>query len=344
MSNFIIDKLYIELTNKCNLRCKHCYNDSNGFFDDEMNQNILFKLFSRIKEYSKIKRVIISGGEVTIYPYVEQLLKHLCSIGIPFTIITNGMIFPTNLYKYFDDKHNQIQISLEGPTAVENDYVRGKGSFDKAITTVKELIANNIITYFRFSLTSLNYNKIEDMVLLALDNKIGMVNFSNLFPYGRCKENDELFIDNEQLITSLSLLRDCKKKYEDSVYIDIPDKVVGGCPIINKTECIAINARIDINGNLYLCQMFNNATLVSGNIEDYTIEEILSSSQNTNIINLINSINAMRSECNKCYAFNICKYGCPAISLSNNFIWGNDGVCECRKYIMNQYLHCMPDK
>ena len=53
---------------------------------------------------------------------------------------------------------------------------------------------------------------------------------------------------------------------------------------------------------------------------------------------ILNAINEMRNECNKCFAFPICKYGCPAIGLSNNYIWGDDGVCGCRKHIMKEYI------
>ena len=338
MSKFLINKLYIELTNKCNLNCKHCYNSSNDARDEEMHHDGLFCLLFRIKEYSKISRVIVSGGEVSIYPYIKECLNNLCAMELPFTMITNGVVFPADLYEFFVDSKNQVQVSLEGPSAIENDYIRGEGSFSKALMTTKRLVDNRVSTFFRFSITSLNYNKIEDMILLALNNGIKMVTFSNLFPYGRCKDNIDLYVNDDELITSLALLEKCKKKYSDRVFIDTPNKVMGGCPIVNKTESIGINARIDLHGNLYLCQMFNNAALASGSIIDSSIESVLLSKQNERIIKLINAINEMRNECNKCFAFPICKYGCPAIGLSNNYIWGGDGVCGCRKHIMKEYI------
>ena len=222
MSLFNIEKLYIEITNKCNLKCKHCYNDSNNYVGQEMGIPLLQKILFRVLEYSKIKRILISGGEATTSSNLDFLLKSLYSANIPFTLITNGIFFPPDLYHFFDKKQNLVQISLEGPTPMENDYIRGDNSFYKATATAQKLLDHGISTYFRFSLTSLNWNKIEDMVMLAVKYRMPKIDFSNLFPYGRCKDHEDLYLTNDQLFNAMMQLKDCKKRYSSKIHIDIP--------------------------------------------------------------------------------------------------------------------------
>ena len=88
-------RLFIELTNKCNLRCKHCY----GNFG-EKNDKII--------DINKIKKVIydaskcgayqldLTGGEPMLYPYLEELLKFSYNEGMLVRIFSNLTLLNLN--------------------------------------------------------------------------------------------------------------------------------------------------------------------------------------------------------------------------------------------------------
>lgn len=65
-NKYRLDGCYIELTSRCNLRCKHCYNDS-GELKEEISeqafQNILNCYDRDIEPY-----ISFSGGEPLLHP------------------------------------------------------------------------------------------------------------------------------------------------------------------------------------------------------------------------------------------------------------------------------------
>lgn len=82
-----VNTLQLFITNKCNLRCRGCFY-SNRLGKDEMS-------FEEYKDYiksygSQVQKVILLGGEPTIHPELEQMLKLNQDRELKTTIYTNG--------------------------------------------------------------------------------------------------------------------------------------------------------------------------------------------------------------------------------------------------------------
>lgn len=128
--------MYIYLTNKCNLRCKHCYMFAGKEEDNELTIEEILKLLDNFAANNG-RVVTFTGGEVTQRKDLSNLLKHSRKIGLINTVLTNGVEWNEQLvnetYKYIDE----VQISIDGYNEQSNSKVRGNNNFEKAMNTAQ---------------------------------------------------------------------------------------------------------------------------------------------------------------------------------------------------------------
>lgn len=136
---------WIEITNKCNLRCKHCYNESDTHCDTIMSTQNYKMVIDRLLEIG-VKRIQIIGGE----PFVEknrlkELLDYTVGKFSQIEIFTNGTLITDEWYRYFFENNIHIALSVYSYDKSEHDKVTGQlGSWDKTYNTIALLKSNGI--------------------------------------------------------------------------------------------------------------------------------------------------------------------------------------------------------
>lgn len=146
----------LKLTNRCNLRCTHCYEWSEtGYLRDASNVNKNEEL-----DFSVVKKVIeethetkstlyLWGGEPLVYRHFGKMADLLEKSPRIIALCTNGIFVEKNIDSIIKmGKDLDLVIALEG-FREENDSIRGKGTYDKvfgAIDTLLELRKKNIFT------------------------------------------------------------------------------------------------------------------------------------------------------------------------------------------------------
>lgn len=150
-----IDSLYktdmpesigIKLTNRCNLRCKHCYQWSEtGYHQDmdkeQQNLDMDLQVFKRILDETTAakSRLYLWGGEPMFHRQFGELLELLAADCRETVICTNGLLID----KYRDgllalSSNLELLIAIEGFER-EHDLIRGKGSFNKTMEQIRKL-------------------------------------------------------------------------------------------------------------------------------------------------------------------------------------------------------------
>src|SRR4051812_37778455 len=84
--------------------------------------------------------VNIGGGGPTIRPDFWHLLEYAVDhqVGVKFS--TNGSRITAERARFLaGTDYVDVQVSLDGATAEVNDYVRGPGSYDTALTALQHL-------------------------------------------------------------------------------------------------------------------------------------------------------------------------------------------------------------
>lgn len=154
---------HIETTYLCNQKCIFCYNPRR---EVDVNYDKLDKIVESVVK-AKIPHVYISGGEPSILDlnklntYIEKL-----AVNSSVTVLTNGLKCMKGLSK----KIACLGIPLHGRNAEEHEAMTGvKGSFEKAINSIRYYVSEGYDVRCILVLTGYNYDKIFDMIKLAND-------------------------------------------------------------------------------------------------------------------------------------------------------------------------------
>ncbi len=198
-----------ELTDECNLRCKHCYffNDNNTHYSINLPKQEWGKKFTEL--YKKgIRLICFFGGEPTLRMDIIMLAQQI----FPFVdVITNGQIRIPNEYKI------RIFLSIDGNNET-HDSLRGPGVFQRAITNYND----DKRVLIGMCLTNDNYGMIEEVVQIALQNKFIGVGF-NIYS-SKLGVDDNMYIKPETRKKIIETLKIIQKKYPK--YIILSDKAI----------------------------------------------------------------------------------------------------------------------
>lgn len=167
------------ITDKCNLRCKHCYKSN---FERETTKDDIDLIIKELTR-NKIACVALTGGEPTLSNHFPYILKKLKKSKIKTEIASNGFFLSDNIIGHLK-KYNvkRIQISLEGPNAKINDSIRGADTFNVVLNNIKKLISENIEVVIANTLNHYNCFFIDEMVELFMDLKAIALRFESYIP------------------------------------------------------------------------------------------------------------------------------------------------------------------
>lgn len=191
----------IDVTNKCNLRCKHCY-----FFEQDHNnelseEELLIKIKETKNKFPSIFHAAWVGGEPLLRKNVVGEGLKLFSFNM---VVTNGTI---PLPKW---RNCVFNVSVDG-TKEYYEKIRGK-NYDK----VKEN-ANRKDVHVNIAcvLNKKNIFCIEDLIKEWRDTNIRGINFDFYTPIKGVK--DDLWLDWEQRDKAILKLLKLKKIYRDFI-------------------------------------------------------------------------------------------------------------------------------
>lgn len=123
--------LELQITNKCNLLCKHCYIEDHSYSELSLND-----LLSLLKEFEEMQglRVLVTGGEPLLYTRFEELNEALSLYSVRKVLLTNGLLINKRTIKKLN--FHEIQISIDG-LEESHDALRGQGTFRKSMDSIR---------------------------------------------------------------------------------------------------------------------------------------------------------------------------------------------------------------
>jgi MoaA/NifB/PqqE/SkfB family radical SAM enzyme len=175
-------RIVIELTNRCNLRCQHCFEERHAATGD-LPLEILDKVLREGKSCG-IDHLSFTGGEPTIYRHFDEIVRRLCEAGYTFGFVTNGLnfrqIYP--LLLTYREWFKGVTFSLDGAREATHDRLRGKGSYRQVARAASICVFKELPFTFNMVLTAQNRREIGEIVWLA--ERLGSrgVRFGYLMP------------------------------------------------------------------------------------------------------------------------------------------------------------------
>ena len=108
------DIAYIEITYECNLRCKHCLNNSGNKIPNQLNDDEIFNL---IIEFSKVgmQEIRFTGGEPLVHNKIYEFISLAHKLGMYTSIGTNGTLITIEEAKKLKSVGlNKTIVSIDG--------------------------------------------------------------------------------------------------------------------------------------------------------------------------------------------------------------------------------------
>ncbi|MCU0690162.1 MAG: SynChlorMet cassette radical SAM/SPASM protein ScmF [Polyangiaceae bacterium] len=183
--------LYVYLTGGCNLACRHCWLTPSFHPDGGTGGHLPYELFERAIDEAiplGLQGVKLTGGEPFLHPEILRLVGLLKARRIGLTIETNGTLVTEELALALKERStlNHISVSIDGSHAELHDPFRGvAGSFDRAVSGVKALVAAGYRPQIIMSLHVGNVDDVEPLVRMAEGLGAGSVKFNPVQPCGR---------------------------------------------------------------------------------------------------------------------------------------------------------------
>lgn len=173
-------------TRTCNLKCAHCYMDSDAQkYQGELTTEEAKQFIDDLADF-KVPVLLFSGGEPLIRPDFFELAEYAVSKGIRPTLSTNGTLITREVAQRIKDIGvGYVGISLDGLQDV-NDKFRGReGAFQAAMEGIQNCVAADQRVGLRFTINSHNLTELDNIFDFIEEKNINRVCFYHLVYSGR---------------------------------------------------------------------------------------------------------------------------------------------------------------
>lgn len=338
------------MTNRCNLKCRHCYLDA----DEDAVHNELTtdeaKGFIEDLAAMKVPVFLFSGGEPLVREDIYELAAYANKLGLRPVLSSNGTLITPEVAKKLKEAGFQyVGVSMDGAAAIHDDFRGQRGSFVQTVQGIKNAQAAGLKTGIRFTVNKLNFRDLPAVLELAASEGVPRFCMYHLVYAGRGKDMIDLDVTPEQSREIIQILiekvLDFKRRgvemeilttdnHADGIYIlhylakNHPERVDevkellrmhGGCSAGQKM------ANVNHVGNVHACQFWSHRPL--GNIREQKFSEIWTSQKDAFLCDLRNKTVHLEGKCGKCVHREYCG-GCRIrAEVVHDNLWAEDPAC-----------------
>jgi len=180
--------LELQITDNCNLKCKHCY-----IGKPENNELSIEEIEAVLDEFEIMQglRLLITGGEPLMHKYFNEINALLVKYKFRKVLFTNGLLLQENTLKGLNVE--EIQVSVDGMQH-GHEAVRGKGTYRIVMKNIRKAIDSGIAVSIATMIHKENLNEFDEMKDLFERLKIKDWTVDVPCIVGRFKENHILHV------------------------------------------------------------------------------------------------------------------------------------------------------
>lgn len=183
------------ITERCNLRCAHCYQDHEPA--EELPYSSLLEVLGQYQALLDSWRngaggrpvrghITVTGGEPFLRTDFFDLLETFSASrrSFSFAILTNGTLVDAYIARRIRKfRPAFVQVSLDG-TRSTHDAVRGVGSFDRAVEGIRHLTRQRIPAFVSFTAHRGNFREFPEVCRIARELRVRRVWADRIIPCG----------------------------------------------------------------------------------------------------------------------------------------------------------------
>ena len=189
------------VTNNCNQACKHCVEGSNPGSKNQLEFEVVNKLFEDINDVLPDSMVSLVGGEATIWPGFFDLIETDAFRKIGFKMLYTNATHLSNsdIIRIKDAGFFEVRVSIDSDRDIEHDDLRGKGTFERMNIAVDDMLAIGVPVTAATVLKKNNIVRIEEIIEYLRMKGIKYVHLLPFYYKGRGKLQSEYAIGIDEI-------------------------------------------------------------------------------------------------------------------------------------------------
>ncbi len=342
------------MTQRCNLRCLHCYSRSENIeYGNELRTEEGIELIDDLARFG-VPVILFSGGEPLMRRDFPLLASHARERGMRVVLSTNGTLIDREMAKVLREIDlSYVGVSLDGMRET-NDRFRGvKGAFDAALRGIRNCQMEGIKVGLRFTINKKNVSDVPLIFDLLKEENIPRVCFYHLVYTGRGSKLVKEDLSHEESRKTLDLImRRTRELHEsgfpiesltvdnhcDGIYIYLrllkedPERAREVYELLqmNQGNSSGIGiACVSWDGSVHADQFWRHYSF--GNVRERKFSEIWRDTSDPLMAGLKNRkplIKAHGDRCARCKWFDLCNGNLRVRAEAvYNDIWADDPAC-----------------
>lgn len=310
----------IEFSRVCNFRCSYCYVPTAGEWRNELSGEEIKDVILQAKELGA-RKIIILGGEPSIYPQLVEMLRFLGKEGLEIEMFTNGSGVDKNLAAILAEEKVRVVLKLNSRDETTQDLLAGKKgalqTITKALVTLQEAGYPSEQLFLAIStvICRQNIKELPAMWQWLRREKIEPY-FEIITPQANALKNQWLTVDSGELKQLFEQLAEIDRQQFGRNWEPQPPLVGNKC-MRHQVSCV-----VTATGDVMPCV---GVTIALDNIRHNKLAHILKHSEV--VTNLKNYREMIKGECRSCEKADEC-YGCrgAAYQLTGDYL-ASDPTC-----------------
>ncbi|MFW9941312.1 MAG: radical SAM protein [Candidatus Thorarchaeota archaeon] len=206
--------VFWSVTQRCNLHCTHC------FVDQELEEMTYDEACSIIDQLSEAKNFILIffGGEALIRKDIFDLMRYASEKNVNVALASNGILIDEKIAKRLKEIGvGYVQVSIDGLKDV-HEQIRGTGTFEKAISAIKNCLNEGLYTCMGTTITKQNVHQIYNLVDLAKSLKVQKLEIVDFVPSGKASSQAHITLSPLQIEKFSTIICDIWQKLINEGY------------------------------------------------------------------------------------------------------------------------------
>lgn len=304
----VLSEITIELTNRCNERCIHCYLGENKFKNGNLISESQVK--NLIDQFVNLggKSITFTGGEILLYSKIWEVLKYANDRGLEISIFSNLLqLTNENIENLKGLNIVDIQTSLYSSIpAIHNKITQVDKSCEKTLLSIIKLKKNEMPVRIACPLMKENKDSIVGLIQFCKNNGLPInIDLCIQAQYDGNSSNLSHRLSLEEMESTLISIKNFDRNLcNDYLRRHCFDKCLSTLEFINQPICSAghNNLYICADGTVAACPTLQGYSL--GNINDNTISEIWK--ENKLLLELRNATQTKFPNCLTCDFIDYC--------------------------------------
>ena len=180
--------LELQITDRCNLRCRHCY--IGGGLDQDLPIEKVKRLFDEFEEIQGL-RMLVSGGEPLLHPQFWEIHALLKDRAFRSILLSNGTLITRDTARSLHV--HEVQISLDGMKK-GHESVRGRGTYEKTLSAIDCLQESGIRVSIATMIHRGNVKEFDQLASFIQSKGIEEWNIDLPCIKGRLVQHQELWV------------------------------------------------------------------------------------------------------------------------------------------------------